>query len=557
MAHHARVRGSTTVAAGSDGQVLVAATPCTIDVVGALAFPVGGTITVVSSLGVQTVTYTGRTSTTFTGCLGGSGTIHTGNLVVDAWQGVARSELAALDQGIRSGINGVDGGTWAPTSQVVISGSGGGGIATDVPVQVSRGGVLTISGSLGLQCSDGDYPVIDPVWNTAHSSRTVVYPCSAARGAVSSLWMARREFGGSIQAFAPMFDLSDGVGMRPSIARMHLRGHDGAKLTSVTVNFTVAFPHTALPSTMPAARVYALAPNGSFLLLTSQAAGADAFGYVYAPTPSGPTAWFNNGNPQSFTIPIDQNNLLNVGAYDYILELVDEQGLTTWPFGLTVLQPVRVMAASNVLQKGSGSAPVIDGVTLADGDRVLCIRQNSLTEDGVFTVNSRLDVYWKRSLDMSTPQNFRRGFVVPVTSGNTYAGMLLQCDQSILQWSPGVAPATEMWSGAGYSTTAPTVYVIPSTAIKGTGLVYSFPNGSGGSTGGTEPQWPTVSGGTVVDPVNASITWTAIGPDALPTNFLAHPDKAYPVPADGFVGYGTIWHSAVASFAGIADTRPQ
>jgi hypothetical protein len=77
------VGGQTTVAAASDLAALPQATlnvATTAPAVG--AFPASGTLLVDSSNGLQTVTYTGTTGTTFTGCAGGTGTVDTGSVVL-------------------------------------------------------------------------------------------------------------------------------------------------------------------------------------------------------------------------------------------------------------------------------------------------------------------------------------------------------------------------------------------------------------------------------------------------------------------------------------------
>ncbi len=82
----AQTNRSTTIAAGSNG---IALPQATINVASAVGFPTSGTIRVVTSvsnsngntLSVQTVTYSGTTGTSFTGCTGGIGTMFTGNAV--------------------------------------------------------------------------------------------------------------------------------------------------------------------------------------------------------------------------------------------------------------------------------------------------------------------------------------------------------------------------------------------------------------------------------------------------------------------------------------------
>jgi hypothetical protein len=69
----------TEIAAASDG---VALPTGTINVQSTAGFPAAGTIQVMTSVGLtQTVTYTGITATSFTGCTGGTGTMFRGGVV--------------------------------------------------------------------------------------------------------------------------------------------------------------------------------------------------------------------------------------------------------------------------------------------------------------------------------------------------------------------------------------------------------------------------------------------------------------------------------------------
>lgn len=69
---------STTIAAGSNNIRLPQGT---INVASTTGFPTSGIIFVTTSVGVQTVAYTGTTGTTFTGCTGGTGLMTTGGSV--------------------------------------------------------------------------------------------------------------------------------------------------------------------------------------------------------------------------------------------------------------------------------------------------------------------------------------------------------------------------------------------------------------------------------------------------------------------------------------------
>jgi hypothetical protein len=72
---------STTIASGSNTQVLPQATIDVASTTGPPAFAAAGIAVVTTSAGPQFVSYTGKTSTSLTGCTGGSGTMSTGGAV--------------------------------------------------------------------------------------------------------------------------------------------------------------------------------------------------------------------------------------------------------------------------------------------------------------------------------------------------------------------------------------------------------------------------------------------------------------------------------------------
>jgi hypothetical protein len=89
----------TTITSGSNAAVLPQAT---INVASTAGFPTSGFLNVVTALGIQVVSYTGVTGTSFTGCQGGLGAMTTGGQVVlaEPVDGLGKSlELAALTAG--------------------------------------------------------------------------------------------------------------------------------------------------------------------------------------------------------------------------------------------------------------------------------------------------------------------------------------------------------------------------------------------------------------------------------------------------------------------------
>jgi len=96
---------STTVAAASNSQVLSGTYVLNVSYTNGM--PSSGILTVVSTAGIQTVTYTGKTTTSFTGCTGGTGTIHTGNavLVNSAGSGAFTSQTLSISAVTGNGVS--------------------------------------------------------------------------------------------------------------------------------------------------------------------------------------------------------------------------------------------------------------------------------------------------------------------------------------------------------------------------------------------------------------------------------------------------------------------
>lgn len=391
-------------------------------------------------------------------------------LITDPWASILPSELAALDANIAAGINGVDGSTHSPTSVITISG-GGGCLQLTGPLTIARGGTLTLT-SAGSTVLRGGYParaasttyalgavvvpatpngrrylcttpgksgVSAPAWPTTygttvpdgdiewsclgpdgdvpqyapgHAGRTptVVHSLAGGRGIIPGTWRVRN-VDGMVQAVAPMMDISDGNGPQVSRWVVPLRMHDTGTVVSVSVSFRVGWPHTALPTKMPGARLLRIPTSGIPQFLTSIAAGADPSGYVYLTKPSTAAAWTGQ---QTLTLTCDQNNLVDIADATYILELVEEQwpGGPQYPWSLVMKQPVDLATAVSVQGLGSGATQFIDGVEVLDGTRILIKDYPVDNANGIWVGASGP---WTRAPDLAVPGDFTQGMIVPVT----------------------------------------------------------------------------------------------------------------------------------------------
>ncbi len=98
--------GTGTVSSGSpvNRSVTLPQTTISVNSTSTTHFPSSGTLFIYSSAGRQTVTYTGTTSTSFTGCSGGTGTIVSG--VADGNGKFASPIIATINTTIAAGSNG-------------------------------------------------------------------------------------------------------------------------------------------------------------------------------------------------------------------------------------------------------------------------------------------------------------------------------------------------------------------------------------------------------------------------------------------------------------------
>lgn len=237
---------------------------------------------------------------------------------------VLPSELEALDAEQASAVNGDDGGVYAPTSLMTIAGSG---LQTTVPLAILRGGLLKTAASDSIELQDGDFPTL----GATHTgrSRVVVFPTCTAKGFPSWLWRVRKEDSG-LQAYAPSWTtIANGQTIaQPGAAYVPIRAANGATLSKVEVFFRVGQSHNNPPPVMPRLRVCRMDRDGTIVALTSQTAGGDVDGYVSIPGPSSGAAWYARGAAQSLAIACDQNNVIDLANYDYLVEIIEESGLT-------------------------------------------------------------------------------------------------------------------------------------------------------------------------------------------------------------------------------------
>jgi len=103
-------------------------------------------------------------------------------------------------------------------------------------------------------------------------------------------------------------------------------------------------------------------------------------------------------------------------------------GLTSGPARAIMTEPFAgaYSASALTLTQSAPEALVVDGVTLAVGDRVLVAAQLDKTQNGMYTLevegDSTTAAVLKRAADMSASAQFKIGLIVPVDEGDVNAG---------------------------------------------------------------------------------------------------------------------------------------
>ncbi|MBS2017484.1 MAG: hypothetical protein JST00_31670 [Deltaproteobacteria bacterium] len=348
------------------------------------------------------------------------------------------ADYADLDAKVFAALNGDRGGTWAPSSAIVIAGSG---LQVVGPARVAYGGSLRTTDGSRFVLGDGDWPLFGE--GHAQRSRVILQPLhrktvfadfgvpgvtlpsainahggwrlSANGNGLQSLALGIQEPGKSLLS-------------RPNNVRMALEVHDSATLSKVVLCFRVPSPRVTAPVTLPRFRVLRQDASGRLAPLKSTATDAlgftaDANGWISpAPVASG-SAWYANGAAQRLTYLCDQNNVIDVSQYVYWIELGEEAAS---PYavpsasidGITIRERKSdvVTASTGNIASLSGTMTV-GGIALTGGERVLVKDQTQPYQNGIWIVNAGGN--WTRATDFDTPDKVTPGCFVKVAEQPT------------------------------------------------------------------------------------------------------------------------------------------
>jgi hypothetical protein len=437
------------------------------------------------------------------------------------------SDWTSFDWRSAQSVNGDDGGTWAPATGNPIIINGQGLVVTGQATISGIGATLKSLAAGAFLLTSSEWPALGATHTSR--SRTIMSSCLNAATNITTIGISgAAPTLPNLQYGAPQTVLVPNMSISLTVT---LRVHDGATLDSVTVNWIVPWSHT--PVTVPAFRVLRLDAFGNASVMSSTATGADANGYFY-PTASGASQWYNNGQPQSLEVIVDTDNVISIANYTYVLEIIEEQGVTGFPWSAQCFAQscAYVDTSGSVLPTGSQT---IDGVSVPTITYVLLTNQPDPTQNGLWITSSSGS--WQRiSLPLSS------GAIFWVQQGNVNAQTYWQC--------PAISGNQNIQLWTSSTPHIPGDIVAPVTG--GIGLVALCT--TGGTTNTSEPSWPNVSGATVTD---GSVTWT-MQATSLPSpniSLLKDPLGLVTGVAGGFAAFGNIWLPAACNFSGISDCR--
>lgn len=351
---------------------------------------------------------------------------------------VSQADLEDLSRKIFEAVNGTTGGAYAAFPNAGWA-FGGSGFKVTGPVRLTRGGKITITaGSYKLR--NGTWPKISSTH--ADKNREIVQSTSIFHSPHPHLWSTRHPYGGvGSVALACRETASRTIERAEFYAQ--LRVHDGATLKNVQFWYRVALPRQHAPIAMPKFRVLAVPkdPVVQAALPLKKTTIGDGFASPELVTSA--AVWYAEGQVQTFDYVCDQNHVIDVEKFHYLVHVIDEQGASTPDDdfdGIRFVERKPDVAAvgTNALTTNGDltvDAVVVGGlfatrrVLIVDSDAVLRTGQanSKSTKNGIY--NHVEAAPWTRSMDLDEPSDFTPNWIVRVGGfGEVNRLSVWQCD---------------------------------------------------------------------------------------------------------------------------------
>lgn len=227
-----------------------------------------------------------------------------------AWingQPILQSELSAIDLALATSVNGEGGGSYTQGDDDTTIAGAGVWLAASADHAISGLGTIVYSpDGQPIVHADSDYTTLA----ATHAGRARALVTSCNRGHFVAGW--------GVDTTAAKSLASSLLGAEFMVP---LRVHNGARLTSATLRFSVATDHGP-PAELPKVRVLRVATTGIAVALTTN----KAHGFATLTTrPASSAAWFASGAVQSIGVTIDAGVVIDVSRFAYFAHVIEER----------------------------------------------------------------------------------------------------------------------------------------------------------------------------------------------------------------------------------------
>lgn len=342
-----------------------------------------------------------------------------------------------LERKVFKSWNGDRGGAYCPPqvggSALVIGGSG---LQVTGPTRLTYGG--SILGGSSFIVRDGTWPAL----KAGHTGRlrSILQTIRTFQSPKAYLW-TRNLPAGMVGVGSVALSCRSTYGRTVDTPELYipLRVHDGSALKSVEFTFRVAIPRVYAPIAMPKFRVLRIPRDVNAEDPKPLRATADGLGFDSPPLLTSASAWYADGTAQTFQYVCNQNHVIDVENYHYLVHIIEERGHVTVddPFdGIRLVErKADVVAVGLSSLTLSGDLNFDGNATGTGGSRFLVVDPDSVLETGTTVADSAKNGIWlsaagawSRAADLDEQLDFTPGFIVAATTGQVNASSVWQCE---------------------------------------------------------------------------------------------------------------------------------
>lgn len=352
---------------------------------------------------------------------------------VDGYE-VPEADWTDLERKIFNSWNGTRGGSYVGAYGTDAYVFGGSGLKITGPTRLTKGGA--IFGDAGMWVvRDGAWPSLADTH--VARAREIFQPLRHFSSTTPWMWSRNHAFAG-IGSVALAARATGGRTLELPEMYVPLRVHNGATLEKVEFVFRVAERRKYAPLAMPKFRVLRVPKDSLTTKPQPLKETADGLGFASPPLVTSPATWYADGAVQSFVYECDQNNVIDITEYTYVLHIVEELGAQSADDEFDGIRFVERKPDVVAVVKNTDATSFAGGSIQSDGMNVLSGRALVVDPDfaaqtfesarnGLWIANAGGVGHWIRTKDLDEVLDWTPGWIVRVLAGRTNGGSTWQC----------------------------------------------------------------------------------------------------------------------------------